>query len=112
MYTTTVLSSSLVLVFLLFSVAATPTSVMATRTGFDSVNVSWTAPSPAPTIYEVFYQATGSSTRLSGGTTSNTALTLTGLSLESYSIFVVGSGTDGGLILPSAHSNTATVMIG
>ena len=86
---------------------------MATRTGFNSVNVSWTAPSPAPAIYEVFYQVTGkSSTRLSGGTTSNTEQTLTGLSLGSYSIFVVGSGADGDLVLPSVHSNTATVMIG
>ena len=50
--------------------------------------------------------------RLSGGTTSNTELTLTGLTFGSYSIFVVGSGADGDLVLPSAHSNTATVMIG
>ena len=86
---------------------------MATRTSFDSVMVSWTAPTTAPTIYEVFYQVTGmSSTRLSGGTTSNTELTLTGLSLGSYSIFVVGSGTDGDLVLPSVHSSTATIMIG
>ena len=48
----------------------------------------------------------------SGGNTSNTELTLTGLSLGSYSIFVVGSGVVGDLILPSARSNTATVTIG
>ena len=84
---------------------------MATRTGFDSVMVSWTAPSPAPAIYEVFYQVTGMSST-SGGTTNNTALTLNGLSLRSYSIFVVGSGADGDLVLPSVHSNTATIMIG
>ena len=48
----------------------------------------------------------------SGGTTNNTALTLTGLSLGSYSIFVVGSGADGDVVLPSVHSNTATIMIG
>ena len=96
---------------LLFSVAGTPTSVMATRTGFNSVSVSWTAPSSPPAIYEVFYQVTGMSST-SGGTTSNTELTLTGLSLGSYSIFVVGSGADGDLVLPSVHSNTATIMIG
>ena len=84
---------------------------MATRTGFSSVGVSWTAPTPAPAIYEVFYQVTGMSST-SGGTTSNTELTLTGLALGSYSIFIVGSGADGDLVLPSAHSNTATVTIG
>ena len=86
---------------------------MATRTGFDSVIISWTAPTPAPAIYEVFYQVTGSSNRVSVGNTSNTELTLTGLALGSqYSIFVVGSGADGDLVLPSVHSNTATVTIG
>ena len=84
---------------------------MATRIGFDNVTVSWTAPSPAPAIYEVFFQVTGMSST-SGGNTSNTELTLTGLSLGSYSIFVVGSGVVGDLILPSARSNTATVTIG
>ena len=87
---------------------------MATRTDFDSVMVSWTAPSPCSTsyLYELmFYQVTGMSST-SGGTTNNTALTLNGLSLRSYSIFVVGSGADGDLVLPSVHSNTATVMIG
>ena len=43
---------------------------------------------------------------------SNTELTLTGLSLGSYSIFVVGSGADGDHVLPSDHSDTAAVMIG
>ena len=107
-------SISLLIVFLLFSVAAAPTSVMATRIGFSSVTVTWTAPSPPPAIYEVFYQVTGmSSSRLSGGTTSNNELTLTGLALGSeYSLFVVGSGADGDLVLPSVHSNTATVTIG
>ena len=84
---------------------------MVTRTGLNSVNVSWTAPSPPPAIYEVFYQVTGMSST-SGGTTSNTELTLTGLSLASYSIFVVGSGVVGDLMLPSVHSDTATVIIG
>ena len=100
------------LVLLFSSVAGAPTSVMVTRTSLDSVKVSWTAPSPAPAIYEVFYQLTGSSTRLSGGTANNTELTLSGLSLGSYSIFVVGSGADGELVLPSVHSNLATVIIG
>lgn len=73
--------------------------------------VSWTGPLLAPAIYEVFYQLEGGSS-FSGGITSNTKLTLTGLSLGSYSIFVVGSGADGDPVLPSSHSNNVTVMIG
>ena len=102
------------LLVLLPSVAGTPTAVTANRTGYNSVLVSWTAPSPAPAGYEVFYQAAaaGVSSRLSGGSTSNTELTLTGLTLgETYSIFVVAYGAEGEPILPSAHSNMATIMI-
>ena len=63
---------------------------------------------------KVFYQVTGmSSTRLSEGTTSNTVLTLTRLSLGILrSIFVVDSEADGDRVLPSDHSNTAAIMIG
>ena len=92
-------------------VAGMPTAVTANRTGFTSVLVSWTAPSPAPAGYEVFYQAAGGS-RLSGGNTSNTELTLSGLTLgETYSIFVVAFGAEGAPVFPSAHSNTATIVI-
>ena len=59
----------------------------------------------------MFYQVDGGST-LSGGTTSNTELTLTGLTLGTHSLFVVGYGAEGAPVLPSAHSNTASVMIG
>ena len=84
---------------------------MVSRTGFNSVLVSWSAPSSAPAGYEVFYQVAGGST-LSGGNTSNTELTLTGLTLGNHSFFVVGYGVEGEPVLPSAHSNTATVTIG
>ena len=60
----------------------------------------------------MFYQtaSAGVSSRLSGGTTSNTELTLTGLTLgETYSIFVVAFEAEGGPVLPSAHSNTAII---
>ena len=94
------------------SVASPPTSVKVSRTGFNSVLVSWSAPSSAePAGYEVFYQVDGGST-LSGGTTSNTELTLTGLTLGSHSFFVVGYGAEGAPVLPSAHSNTASIIIG
>ena len=101
-------------IVLLPSVAGTPTAVTANRTGYNSVLVSWTAPSLAPAGYEVFYQtaSAGVSSRLSGGNTSNTELTLTGLTLgETYSIFVVTFRAEGEPVLPSAHSNTASIMI-
>ena len=100
------------LVLLSSSVAGTPTAVTANRTGYNSVLVSWTASSPVPAGYEVFYQtaSAGVSSRLSGGTTSNTELTLTGLTLgETYSIFVVAFAAEGDPVLPSAHSNTASI---
>ena len=90
------------------AVAGTPTGVTASRTGYTSVLVNWTAPSPPlPAGYEVFYQTTaGDSSRLSGGNTSNTELKLTGLTLgETYSIFVVAFGKEGAPVLPSSHSN-------
>ena len=58
------------------AVAATPTAVTVNRIGYNSGKVSWTAPSPAPAGYEVFYQTIGESA-ISGGNTSNTELTLT-----------------------------------
>ena len=62
----------------------------------------------------MFYQtaSAGVSSRLSGGTTSNTELTLTGLTQgETYSIFVVAFGAEGDPVLPSDHSTTALITI-
>ena len=62
----------------------------------------------------MFYQITsaGASSRLSGGNTSNTELTLTGLTLgETYSIFVVAFGDEGTSVLPSSHSIAAKIML-
>ena len=71
-----------------------PHSVTAKRTGYDCV--SWTAPSTGTPLagYEVFYN------NVSGGNTSSTKLTLTGLTLASYSIFVLGYGAEGEPVLP------------
>ena len=98
---------------MLFSVAGTPTGVTASRTGYTSVLVSWTAPSPPPAGYEVFYQTSaGDHTRLSGGNTSKTELTLTGLTLgETYYIFVVGFGEEEAPVLPSDHSTAAIILL-
>ena len=67
---------------------------------------------PAVASYEVFYQLIGGTKNVSGGNTSNTELTLTGLTLGNYSFFVVGSGAKGKPVLPSDPSNIATVIIG
>ena len=106
-------SDYIIIIILLLSVAGTPTDVTASRIGYTSVLVSWTAPSPPPAGYEVFYQTTaGVSSRLSGGNTSNTNLTLTGLTLgETYSIFVVAFGEEGAPVLPSYHSNMAMITL-
>ena len=99
------------LIFMLSSVAGTPVGVTASKIDFNSVLVSWTAPSPSPG-YEVFYQTTAASSRVSGGNTSNTELTLTGLTLgETYSFIVVAFGAPGAPVLPSAHSNTANITL-
>ena len=91
----------------------TPTGVTARRSGFNTVSVSWMAPLKGPAVasYEVFYQL-GGTKNVSGGNTSNTELTLTGLTLGNYSIFVMGHGAKGGPVLPSDPSNVATVIIG
>ena len=104
----------ILVLLLLLSVADTPTGVTANRTGYNSVNVSWTAPSTGtpPAGYEVFYQLTGGGSIVSGGNTSNTELTLTGLALGNYAIFVVGYGTEGDPVLPSARSQITIIMIG
>ena len=108
-----VLLNPIVFILPCFSVAGTPTDVTASRTGYTSVLVSWTAPSPPPAGYEVFYQTSaGNSSRLSGGNTSNTELTLTGLTLgEIYAIFVVAFGEEGVPVLSSNHSSKVTVLL-
>ena len=104
--------NSWIYTFHLLLVVSPPTGVTVSRTGFFSVLVSWSAPSSSvPAGYEVFYQVAGGST-LSGGNTSNTELTLTGLTLGTHSLFLVGYGAEGASVLPSNHSNTASVMIG
>ena len=104
---TTCTTNAIMFLYFLLSVAGTPTSVTANRTGCNSVLVSWMAPSPQPAGYEVFYQTTaGVSSRLSGGNTSNTEVTLTGLTLgETYYIFVVAFGEEGAPVLLSNRSN-------
>ena len=93
--------------------AGTPTGVTAIRTGYNSACVSWTAPGTPLAGYEVFYQLTEveCSCIVSGGNTSNTELTLTGLILGKYSIFVAGFEAEGKPVLPS-RSETVPIIIG
>ena len=100
-------------IFGCFAVAATPLSVSASIVSSDNITVIWTAPSPAPDGYEVFYQTAVDGSAVSGGNTSNTSteLTLTGLSTdEEHTIFVVAFGDTN--TIPSPHSNTVTVPAG
>ena len=95
------------------SVLDRPIGVTAVRSGFyNSVLVSWTAPSPAPAGYEVFHQTTSDATRLSVGNTTSTMMTVTGLTLGvKYYIFVVSFGADGTPVLPSCHSVAAQITL-
>ena len=96
----------------LISVADTPTAVIANRTGFNTVEVSWNASSSKhhPAGYEVFYQTASSSSPLSGGNVSNIEMVISDLSVrEQYTIFVVSYGEEGETVLPSPHSNEVIV---
>ena len=72
------------------------------------------APLEGPTAasYEVFYQLKGEIKNVSGGNTNNTELTLTGLTLGSYSIFVVSYGVEGEPVQPSNPTNITIITIG
>ena len=72
--------------------------------------MTWTAPSPVPDGYEVFYQVDGGDI-LSAGTTTNTVLTITGVTMQQeISCFVISFGGD--TSLPSARSNLAVIQPG
>ena len=94
------------------SVSGAPVGVIANRITATAAMVCWTALSPTPDGYEVFYQLADGGDILSGGTSNNTELTLTGLTLgETYSIFVVAFG-GANHTLPSPHSNTVMIQAG
>ena len=78
------------------SIAGTPTDVTAIGSNYNSVLVSWTALLHPPAGYEVFYQMSARNhTRLSAVNTSDTELTVTGLTLGvTYHIFVVSYGAE------------------
>ena len=94
--------------FIFPSVAGTPVNVTASRTAPVEVTVIWDAPSPRPDGYEVFYQVDGGDILSGGTTTTNTALTLTGvISGIEFSCFVVAFSDNS---LPSARSNVVILQ--
>ena len=99
-----------VLHFSFNAVSGTPTNVVATRSSDTEVTVTWTAPSPVPDGYEVFYQVDGGDI-LSAGNTTNTMLTINSATItKQISYFVVAFG--GTNTLPSARSNVAVIQPG
>ena len=92
------------------TVSGTPTYVTANRSSDTEVTVSWDPSSPVPDGYEVFYQV-DSGDILSAGSTTNTMLTITGVTATNeITIFVVSF--DGTNTLPSARSTVAVVPPG
>ena len=66
-----------------------------------------------PAKYVVFYRIIKKDDNISQEETSNTELTLNGLTLGSYCIFVKGFGAEGdSAVLPSAKSQPTTITIG
>ena len=86
---------------------ATPLNVAARRTAPTSILVSWTAPTPAPVGYEVFYWRIASSNQHNGGTVTGTSTTVPVQDFSPLTVEVVAFGG----MLPS-RSNTTTVAAG
>ena len=78
-----------------------------TNTNATSVLVSWTAPTTPVAGYEVFYE-TAAGERHSVGNTTDTNLTLSGLDIQIWFIFVVAYGEE--YMLPSVKSTIALSM--
>ena len=100
------------IVDLFATVTGTPTGLNAVRTGSNTVQLSWTAPAnntPPVVGYEVFFAVSGSNSTQSGGTTTNTTITVI-LPIPDviYDFFVVAY-SDVANALPSARSNNSTI---
>ena len=101
--------------FLSFSVTDTPSNVTATRTGYSTVELSWTAPTnntPPVAGYEVFLAVNGSQSTMSMANTTATNVTISeGLTLGSTYGFFVVAYSDALNALPSARSETQMVEL-
>ena len=92
----------------------TPTNVNIMRTEQYSVQLSWSAPAsntPPVAGYEVFYAVSGSNVTQSGGTTTDTTISVTLPKLGvMYDLFVVAF-SNAANSLPSARSNNSTIFL-
>ena len=89
-----------------------PTNVMSVRTGQYTVQLSWSAPAsntPPVAGYEVFYAVSGSDVTQSGGTTTDTTISVTLPTLCTVYDFFVVAFSDTANALPSARSNNVTI---
>ena len=92
----------------------TPTDLVSMRSGYDTVQLSWTAPAsntPPVAGYEVFYAVSGSDIAQSGGTTNETTITVTLPTLGVMYDFFVVAFSDAPNSLPSARSDVATIEL-
>ena len=101
-------------VALFLTVTDTPTGFMAERTGYQTVQLSWTAipASSTPPVagYEVFYAMSGNDSTQSGGITTSTIFSVTLPTLGvMYDFFVVAYSDDAANALPSARSRVITI---
>ena len=97
------------------TVTGTPTNVNIVRTGQYTVQLSWFAPAsntPPVAGYEVFYAVSGSGVAQSGGTTTDTTISVTLPTLGvTYDFFAVAF-SNAGNTLPSALSDIITIDLG
>ena len=87
---------------------ATPLNVVARRTAPTSILVSWTAPTPAPVDYEVFYWSIAGGNRYSGGTVTGTSTTVTVQDFSPLTVEVVAFGG----MLPTRSNTVSSVVAG
>ena len=109
------MSSNVTLTAALFvTVLDTPTSVTATRTGYDSLKLSWTAPASNTSLaasYEVFYAVSDIDSTWSGGTTTYNVIRVVLPTLDvTYDFFVVAYSNVANT-LPSIRSNSTTINL-
>ena len=95
----------------------TPTNITRYDDWHDyTVQLSWSAPAsntPSVAGYEVFYAASGSNSRKSGGntTTDTTIINVTLPELSGIYDFFVVAFSDADNALPSAHSDNSTIYL-
>ena len=89
--------------FSLSLVSSPPIAVTVSSITPTAVCIVWSAPSPSPAGYEVFYHASSDSMRVSAVNTTDTRYELSGLTQGvAYNVYVLSYGAVGAPVLPSA----------